>query len=354
MGYSIVLKTSKGRFEHQVEKNFVTLGRSKENEIPIDDLSVSRKHAVVEREEDTFFITDLNSSNGTYVNSTKITEKTPITPEDIIIVGRVHFSFRVDEEDEGTVRMSREEMASVKDGPNATNPVSGPRVEPQPAGAAPPPPPVTDTVPEGSPPPQAPPQPAAAAPPPPPPVAPQPEAAAPPPPPMESQPHPAYQAPPQPAPAPRARPEYAAAARAGETAGFWIRLGAYFIDVLILMIPMWILMTIIGKILWSSLNSMALITTISLGFNLLFMAASIAYIVIGWSRFGTTVGKAILGLYVIDEQTGQPPTLGKAFLRLVGYMVSSIILYIGFLMIAFQDDRKGLHDKIAGTRVVKR
>jgi len=66
------------------------------------------------------------------------------------------------------------------------------------------------------------------------------------------------------------------------------------------------------------------------------------------------VGKAILGLHVIDEQTGQPPALGKAFLRLVGYIVSSIILYIGFLMIAFQDDRKGLHDMIAGTRVVKR
>ncbi len=351
MGYSIVLKTSKGRFEHQVDKNFVTLGRSKENEIPIDDLSVSRKHAVVEREEDTFFITDLNSSNGTYVNSTKITEKTPITPEDIIIVGRVHFSFRVDEEDEGTVRMSREEMSAAQSGPNDTNPVNGPRLQPEPpAAAAPPQPPVTDTMPEG-------------APPPPPPITEEPEAPAPPPPPpVESQPEPAYQAPPQPQapvqaqapPAPRSRAEYATAARAGQPAGFWPRLGAYVIDALILMIPMWILMTIIGKILWSSLNSMAMITTISLVFNLVFMAASIAYFVIGWSRFGTTVGKAILGLYVIDEQTGQPPSVGKAFLRLVGYMVSSIILYIGFLMILFQDDRKGLHDMIAGTRVVKR
>ena len=42
-----------------------------------------------------------------------------------------------------------------------------------------------------------------------------------------------------------------------------------------------------------------------------------------------------------------------AFMRLVGYMVSGFILYIGFLMIAFNPDKMALHDKIAKTRVLK-
>jgi len=338
----IIVKTSSGRFEHHLEKNFVTMGRSKENDLPIDDLSVSRKHAVFEKEGDTFFITDLNSSNGTYVNSRKITEKTPITMEDIIIVGRVHFSFRVDEEDDGTMRMSRDELAAVQSGPNDTNPVGAPPLEPE--MPAPPQPMTPPPAPQGQ------------VAPPPPPVGAQPQAApmAPPPPVASAPAPPPPAAAPQAPPAPRPRAPYAAAARAGEPAGFFIRLAAYIIDALLLMIPMWILMAIITRILWANLNSMGAITAISLVFNLMFMVASLAYLVIGWSKFGTTVGKRILNLYVIDEATGGNPTIGKAALRVVGYLASSIILYIGFLMIAFSGDRKGLHDMIAGTRVVKR
>ncbi|NOY22609.1 MAG: FHA domain-containing protein [Acidobacteria bacterium] len=169
MAYSVVVKTSKGRFDFQLEKDFATMGRSKDNEIYIDDLSVSRKHAVLEREENQFYITDLNSSNGTYVNSKKITAKTAVRPEDVIIVGRVHFSFRLDEAEEGTVRMSRDEMASIQGGPNDTNPIGAPAVLPQ-SATEPAPPPQPATVPPAAPVPPvqpAPPTPQAAAPAPP-------------------------------------------------------------------------------------------------------------------------------------------------------------------------------------------
>ncbi len=341
MGYMVILKTSSGRFEHQLEKNFVTMGRSKENDLPIDDLSVSRKHAVLEREGNSFFITDLNSSNGTYVNSRKITEKTPIGMEDIIIVGRVHLSYRLDEAEDGTVQMSREEMAEVQQSPNRTNPVGAPPVEPQ-AAPVPPQPVAPPPAPQAAPtPPPAPtPQPQVAPPPP------APQAAPAPPPPAA----PAPQAP----PAPRPQQAFVGAARAGEPAGFWIRLAAYIIDALILGIPLSILNTIIMAIVIRVVSSYGAIMTISSFMMLIMSAAGLAYLVIGWSKYGTTVGKRILNLYVIDEATGTNPTLPKAAIRVVGYLASSIILYIGFIMIAFTGDNKGLHDMIAGTRVVKR
>ena len=44
---------------------------------------------------------------------------------------------------------------------------------------------------------------------------------------------------------------------------------------------------------------------------------------------------------------------GAALLRLIGYLASAMILYVGFLMVAFTDRKRGLHDMIAGTVVVR-
>ncbi len=61
----------------------------------------------------------------------------------------------------------------------------------------------------------------------------------------------------------------------------------------------------------------------------------------------------MLGLKIVREDGEEPMGWGPAFLRLVGYMVSGFILYIGFLMIAFNAEKMGLHDMIAKTRVLK-
>ena len=47
-------------------------------------------------------------------------------------------------------------------------------------------------------------------------------------------------------------------------------------------------------------------------------------------------------------------TFGLAFLRWVGYILSGIFLYLGFLWIAWDGRKQGWHDKIAGTVVVRR
>ena len=67
---------------------------------------------------------------------------------------------------------------------------------------------------------------------------------------------------------------------------------------------------------------------------------------------GQTPGKMIFGLKVA-QTTGEKMTPGIAFLRWVGYLVSSLFLYLGFIWIAFNGKKQGWHDKIAGTVVIQ-
>lgn len=77
----------------------------------------------------------------------------------------------------------------------------------------------------------------------------------------------------------------------------------------------------------------------------------LAYHVGFWATRGATPGKGWLGLRVVSTD-GQPLGLGMAIARGLGYALSSATFGIGFLLIA--KDGVGLHDRIAGTRVVAR
>jgi uncharacterized RDD family membrane protein YckC len=67
---------------------------------------------------------------------------------------------------------------------------------------------------------------------------------------------------------------------------------------------------------------------------------------------GATPGKRLLGLGVQADDGTEPIGAARAAVRLFGYGVSAALLGAGFLMVAF--GRRGLHDRIAGTRVVRR
>jgi uncharacterized RDD family membrane protein YckC len=54
----------------------------------------------------------------------------------------------------------------------------------------------------------------------------------------------------------------------------------------------------------------------------------------------------------VIQISGEPLTFGLAFLRWVGYIVSGVFLYVGFLWVAWDGRKQGWHDKIAGTLVV--
>ena len=71
-------------------------------------------------------------------------------------------------------------------------------------------------------------------------------------------------------------------------------------------------------------------------------------------KTGTTLGKRVFDIYVVDEKTGNPITTKQAWIRLLGYLVSYAILGCGFLMAAFHPQRRALHDLMAGTVVIRR
>jgi len=59
-----------------------------------------------------------------------------------------------------------------------------------------------------------------------------------------------------------------------------------------------------------------------------------------------------MGLKVTDLD-GERIGVGKSFLRTIGSFVSAVLLMVGYLMVAFTERKQGLHDKIAGTLVVR-
>ena len=72
------------------------------------------------------------------------------------------------------------------------------------------------------------------------------------------------------------------------------------------------------------------------------------------SKFGATPGKMLLSIKVVDENTNENISLFKAFCREVpAKILSGFFFCIGYLMAAFREDDKALHDLLCSTRVVK-
>jgi uncharacterized RDD family membrane protein YckC len=123
-------------------------------------------------------------------------------------------------------------------------------------------------------------------------------------------------------------------------AGFWVRVGAYLIDSVILAIP--------GAII-----QFGLFQNSSAGQGIVLLL-EIAYFVYFWSAAGAgqTPGMRVLGLKVVKTD-GSLLTWAGALLRLVALFISFIVLCIGVIWVAFDPNKQGWHDKIAGTYVVK-
>jgi uncharacterized RDD family membrane protein YckC len=75
------------------------------------------------------------------------------------------------------------------------------------------------------------------------------------------------------------------------------------------------------------------------------------YFVIFWALTGATPGKQIMGLRVIRTQ-GQQVGWVRAIIRYIGYFISAIALFLGFLWVFIDGRRQGWHDKLADTLVV--
>jgi pSer/pThr/pTyr-binding forkhead associated (FHA) protein len=93
-GPALVVRSGGGRTGETfaLEGERTLIGRSPDCEIFLDDVTVSRKHAVVHRREDAFVIEDLGSLNGTFVNKRRI-ESGELDDNDEVQIGKYRLTF---------------------------------------------------------------------------------------------------------------------------------------------------------------------------------------------------------------------------------------------------------------------
>ncbi|GIW28170.1 MAG: hypothetical protein KatS3mg070_1533 [Meiothermus sp.] len=87
-------------------------------------------------------------------------------------------------------------------------------------------------------------------------------------------------------------------------------------------------------------------------FGLFSPLAWFTYAVLPLSRSGQTLGKELMGLWVVN-QVGRPPSLWQAFVReSLGRWLNAMVLNLGLLLVLWDQDHQALHDMMAETFVV--
>ncbi|MBK9036356.1 MAG: RDD family protein [Myxococcales bacterium] len=167
------------------------------------------------------------------------------------------------------------------------------------------------------------------------------------------------------APAPeRPRPRPRPAVRSVTVVGFWRRLGAGLID-LAIVVPVAALLIALASAIagihlppsrvrgldfWLDLlliSDPAMITAI-----VILLAVAMLYLYVFQATLGQTLGMRVLKLRVIDVY-GEQPSFARIGVRTAGYLLGLATLSLGFLWIGFDAEKRGLHDWIAGTYVIR-
>jgi uncharacterized RDD family membrane protein YckC len=152
----------------------------------------------------------------------------------------------------------------------------------------------------------------------------------------------------------------AALNQALRAAGFWPRLGAYFLDrvVLVMLLAMicqwkhWT-MPVFPEVLNRVTCQHFIDESILFGQQVspyLFLLI-VLYEVLLTGTFGATLGKMAVGAKIIGAD-GSPLGYSRALLRSLAARFTEMMLFVGYLWIIARSDKRGLHDLLAGTRVV--
>ena len=391
----IVNPTSSNRREIPLARTTIlTIGRDPSNDLVLPDAMVSRRHAVIEHRGSQFFLRDCSSANGSVVNGDRVSER-GLRDGDLVAIGSMRLLFREEPVEAGGsgkvvphpsaapfscpscggeyrrgdlfCRECGAQVAQPSGPPKAvcvscgtavplparfcnacgaTLAADGQRVEgAREAGGH-------DTQPV--------------------PVVPLEQASAPraagsmamaperhaPPQPQSAEPKPEA-APPAVVERRSARDRRAepAARPPSEPAEFASRLAAFVVDGVFVLSGQAILLAPVGWYWWareaprtpSEVSFLPVLASATLVPLALLLGA--LYHVYFWSVKGATPGKELLDLRVETEDGVSPLPLGRAALRVFGYLLSAASLGIGFLMVAFSGN--GLHDRVSSTRVVK-
>ena len=152
-------------------------------------------------------------------------------------------------------------------------------------------------------------------------------------------------------------------------AGFWVRFIASFLDTLFLALPVAVVIYFLSDGNWFDFaqyqqniayamsgnadKALSNQPQTSLKWELLFEVSVLVVTVMFWKRWrGATPGKKFVHIKIVDAKTFEDIDNKQAITRSFGYIVSTLVFLIGFIMVAFRKDKRGLHDMLAGTSVV--
>jgi uncharacterized RDD family membrane protein YckC len=154
--------------------------------------------------------------------------------------------------------------------------------------------------------------------------------------------------------------------RVGRPAGFWARVGAYLLDQLAL-IPLFVIVwfPVADAMHWQRLppEKPAEINDVTINkfgaectvwvdrAAMVYLPMFLVYDVLLNGTFGATLGKMAIGAQ-IRLLDGSRLTYSRAMLRWWAARLSQFLLFGGFLLIAVRSDKRGLHDFLAGTKVI--
>jgi len=148
----------------------------------------------------------------------------------------------------------------------------------------------------------------------------------------------------------------------GTSAGFVSRFIALLIDVVLLgsvllvVSVIWFGLLRVVSFGWLDAIAPHLQTLITLVLRVVIPITVDIGVVVGYFLFfftvtGQTVGKRVFGLRVVST-VGEQVKLQQALVRLVGYVISAIPIYLGFLAMFFDRERRTWHDRLAHTAVI--
>jgi uncharacterized RDD family membrane protein YckC len=147
--------------------------------------------------------------------------------------------------------------------------------------------------------------------------------------------------------------------------GFWRRLVAAAIDLAIVLPATLIIALIAGRVTGLHMPHNLHLLDIDLWIDLvlatdpalvmalvMFAAIGLVYLLVFQIVVGRTLGMRVMGLKIIDVY-GDPPSAGRCVARCAGYLAGVATLFLGFLWMGFDSEKRGLQDWIAGTYVIR-
>jgi uncharacterized RDD family membrane protein YckC len=132
--------------------------------------------------------------------------------------------------------------------------------------------------------------------------------------------------------------------QSGPRAGFWARFAALFIDsIVVAIIPL----VVIGIGAASSSRGL-----LAFGYVLYFLGYIAYFVYFEGGPTGQTPGKRALGIRIIDFNTAGPIGYGRAFIRLIGRIISGFFCYLGYFWMLWDKEKQCWQDKMANDVVV--